>query len=113
MTEFGHLLETFAVGEVLKQASWLDDVAGAGHWRTHDGDEVDLVVERYDGRVIAFEVKAAGRAGAEHLRSLRKLRDAVGDRFAAGALLYLGERGYTADDRLHVLPLDALWRPAP
>lgn len=35
-TEFGHLLETFVVGELLKQASWLDGISGCGHqprWR--------------------------------------------------------------------------------
>ncbi|MCZ3388064.1 MAG: DUF4143 domain-containing protein [Actinomycetia bacterium] len=43
-----------AVGEIRKQASWLDDVGPLGHWRTSDGDEVDLVVERDDGAVVAF-----------------------------------------------------------
>ena len=33
-TELGHLLETFVVGEITKQASWLDDITGVGHWRT-------------------------------------------------------------------------------
>ncbi len=46
LTQLGHLLETFVVGEILKQASWSDAVAGSGHWRTHDGDEVDLVIQR-------------------------------------------------------------------
>jgi len=46
LSEFGHLLETFVVGEILKQASWTGDIAGVGHWRTHDGHEVDLVIER-------------------------------------------------------------------
>src|SRR6185369_13260530 len=59
LTEFGHLLETFVVTELLKQASWADWVAGVGHWRTTPGDEeVDLVVEREDGMIVAFEVKA-------------------------------------------------------
>ncbi|MHB8342595.1 MAG: ATP-binding protein, partial [Mycobacteriales bacterium] len=34
LSEFGHLLETFAFAELLKQASRLDDIAGLGHWRT-------------------------------------------------------------------------------
>ncbi len=108
-TEFGHLLETFAVGELLKQASWNDDIAGVGHWRTHDGDEVDLVVELDDGGVVGFEVKTGSRAPGAELNPLRKLRDAVGKNFVAGFALYLGERSYTFDDRLHVLPLDRLW----
>jgi len=109
LTEFGHLLETFVVGELLKEASWLDGINGAGHWRTYDGAEVDLVVERDDGAVVAFEVKAAARASAEDFRALKQLRDTVGDAFVAGVVLYTGERGYTYDDRLHVLPVDRLW----
>jgi hypothetical protein len=39
------------------------------------------------------------------------LRDALGDRFVAGVAFSTGERSYTYDDRLHVLPVDRLWRP--
>ena len=43
-TEFGHLLETFVVGEIIKQATRLDDTVDVGHWRTCDGDEVGCSV---------------------------------------------------------------------
>lgn len=111
-TEFGHLLKTFAVGELLKQASWNEGVAGVGHWRTHDGDEVDFVAEADDGGVVGFEVKTGSRVLGGDFRPLSKLRDAVGKNFVAGFALYLGERSYTYDDRLHVVPLDRLWRPS-
>lgn len=111
LTEFGHLLETFVVGELVKQASWLDGIAGYGHWRTHDGDEVDLVIERDDGAVVAFEVKASARVPGEGMRSLAKLRDAVGPAFIAGVALYLGSRSYTFAERLLVLPVDRIWAP--
>src|ERR1700677_3551190 len=75
LTEFGHLLETFVVGEVSKQLDWLDAPVARGHWRTHDGDEVDLVLEREDGAIAALEVKAASRVTARELRSLLKLRN--------------------------------------
>ena len=109
LTEFGHLLETFVVGELLKEASWMDGIAGAGHWRTYDGHEVDLVVERDDGAVVAFEIKAAGRVPGSEFRGLRKLRDTLGDAFIAGVVLYTGERAYTHEDRLHTVPIDRLW----
>ena len=111
LTEFGHLLETFAVTELLKQASWTDWVSGTGHWHTRDKDEVDLVVERDDGMVVAFEVKATGRVPSGDLSPLRKLRDATGDAFLAGVALYLGTRSYTFEDRLHVMPVDRIWTP--
>lgn len=111
LTELGHLLETFVVGELLKQASWLDGIAGIGHWRTRDGDEVDLVIERDDGAVVAFEVKATQRVDQRELAPLRKLRDATGPSFLAGIALHLGAQSYVADDRLHVTPVNALWSP--
>ncbi|MCK9922014.1 ATP-binding protein [Frankia sp. AgPm24] len=111
LTEFGHLLETFVVTELLKQASWADWFGGAGHWRTRGGDEVDLVIERDDGAIVAFEIKAAGRVPGDDLAPLRRLRDTVGDAFLAGVALYLGARSYTYEDRLHVLPVDTLWAP--
>jgi hypothetical protein len=52
LTEYGQLLETFAVGEILKQASWSDAPVTAGHFRTEADDEVDLVLERDDGQIM-------------------------------------------------------------
>lgn len=108
-SEFGHLLETFATWELRKQLSWLDNIAGVGHWRTHDGDEADLVVETYDGSVFAFEVQAGASVPGEKFKGLRQLRSALGDRFCGGTVFYLGRRSYTYEDRLHVLPLDRVW----
>ncbi len=111
LTELGHLLETFVVGELRKQASWLTEPVTCGHWRTHDGDEVDFVIEFDDGAVLAFEVKAAERVAARDLNGLRKLRDALGARLLAGIALTTGSRSYTCEDRLHVMPIDRLWTP--
>lgn len=110
-TEFGHLLETFVVGEVLKQISWYQEATAVGHWRSHDGQEVDLVVERHDGAVIGFEVKAARETKASDLAGLKVLRDSLGSAFLAGFVLTTGERGGRIDDRLFTLPVDTLWRP--
>ncbi len=75
LQQFGHLLETFVVFEVLKQASWLAAVASSGHWRTHDGIEVDLVLDLDDGRIIAIQVKAGTKLAGEDLNGLKALRD--------------------------------------
>ncbi len=113
LAEFGHLLETFVVGELRKQASWLDEPVTTGHWRTQNGDEVDYVIEFDDGRVLAFEVKANERIAGTDLKSLRKLRDALGERFIAGVALSTGMRSYTFEDRIHIMPVDRLWTSIP
>ena len=109
LTELGHLLETFVVAELLKQASWMDGIAGTGHWRTRDGDEVDLVIERDDGAILAFEVKTSGRVPGDDLKALRKVRTATGEAFLAGIAFYTGTRSYNSEDRLYALPIDRLW----
>lgn len=111
LQQVGHLLETFVVMECLKQLSWMDSNVLPGHWRTSDDQEVDLVLERDDGRVAAVEVKAGTRISGKDLSGLRVLRDHLGDRFVAGVALYTGAQSYTVDERLYVLPIDTLWAP--
>ena len=109
LTEYGHLLETFAVGEILKQASWFDAPVTAGHFRTEAGDEVDLVLERDDGQVIAIEVKAGSRISGEDFPGLRQLKERLGLRLEEAIILYTGEHAYSHDDWITILPLDRLW----
>ncbi len=109
LTEFGHLLETFVVGEICRQLDWLDAPTQRGHWRTHDGDEVDLVLEREDGKVAGVEVKAASRASSTDMRGLLSLRRKLGSEFLGGVLLYTGARAYTHESGLHVIPINRLW----
>ncbi len=113
LQQFGHLLETFVVGEVLKQASWMEHRPHVGHWRTHDGAEVDIVIEdRRDGSVVGIEVKAGSRILPRDRRGLRILRDALGERFKCGVMLYSGPycvRYRGTDDKIIALPVDRLW----
>ena len=110
LSEFGHLFETFVVGEILKQASWRDDIREVGHWRTHNGQEVDLVTETDDGSVVGFEIKAGREVDQKALRGLVTLRDALGDQFRAGFFLNTGTEAYRIDDRIYVCPIDRLWQ---
>jgi len=109
LSEFGHLLETFVVGELLKQASWLDGVNGLGHWRTHDGDEIDLIIERDDGGIAAFEVKSARGVSASDVKAMARLRDRLGASFLGGVVFYLGEYSYSVAPGLFAVPVDRLW----
>jgi predicted AAA+ superfamily ATPase len=88
LTEYGHLLETFAVGEILKQVSWSDSPVSTGYFRAEAGEEVDLVLERDDGQVIAFEIKAGTRVGHEDLSGIRFLKDRLGPRLEEAVVLY-------------------------
>lgn len=110
LTEFGHLVETFAVNEVIKQSAWSGTRMVFSHYRTKEGVEVDLIAETDDDRVIGIEVKAAGTVSGDDFRGLRQLRDRLGERFVGGVVLYLGTWPYRAEDRLYAAPLDRIWK---
>ncbi len=80
------------IAELRTHAAWLDEPVRLGHWRTHDGDEVDSVMEFDDGRVLAFEVKADERVTGRDLKGLRTRRGALADRFIAGVAFTTGSR---------------------
>lgn len=109
LTEYGHLLETFAVGEIHKQVSWSDAPVATGYFRNEAGDEVDIVLERDDGQVFAFEIKAGTRISGEDLRGLRLLKDRLGSRLQEAVVLYTGEHAYRHDGWIWILPLSQLW----
>ena len=107
----GQLLETFIFQELRRQASWHQDAIRFHHFRDKDGYEVDIVLE-CEGRDIAgVEVKAAATVTAADFRGLRKLRSATGERFAAGVVLYDGERSVRFAEDLFAVPIAALWSP--
>ena len=109
LTEYGHLLESFVVGELIRHASWLDNIAAVGHWRTIDRYEVDLVVERDDGRVVAAEVKAGALVSARDIKAMLRLRDSLGGLFHEGIIFNTASVGYTHPSGIRVVPIDRLW----
>lgn len=107
----GQLVETFVLQEIRRQASWRDDDLRFHHLRDKDGVEVDLVIEQGGRTLAAVEVKASATVTAADFRGIRRLRDAVGKRFACGVVLYDGEASVGFGDGLFAVPIRALWEP--
>jgi hypothetical protein len=105
----GPLLETFVLQELRRQASWHPDPIDFFHYRDRDGFEVDVVLERGSTAVAGIEVKAAASVNEADFRGLRKLRDAAGQRFAAGVVLYDGTATTPFGDDLFAVPVRRLW----
>lgn len=105
------LLRTLVVDELQKQAGWSRTPYRLSHLRDRNGLACDLVVETSKG-LIAIDVRASQTPSPASIDRLRKLRDALGSRFLAGCLLHMGEATDPTVDRLHVLPINALWAPA-
>jgi predicted AAA+ superfamily ATPase len=70
---------------------------------------VDIVAERGIHQLAGLEVKASGTVTQADFRGLRKLKDAAGQRFKAGVVLYDGEACVRFGEGLYAVPVSALW----
>ena len=105
----GRLLESVVVGELRKQVSWTDPQTALRHLRTAAGSEVDVVLEKPDGSIVAIEVKGSATVAASDFAALKALRDQLGQQFRAGVVLYLGDQTVPFGDKLRLVPMPALW----
>jgi uncharacterized protein len=75
------------------------------HLRTIRGKlEIDLVVERADGRVLAIEVKLTRRVEDRHTTHLRWLADRIGDDLLDAVVVTTGPEAYRRRDGIAVVP---------
>lgn len=79
--------------------------ARVGHLRTAGGQhEVDLIVERADGRVLAIEVKMGRSIEDRDVRHLRWLREQLGDALLDAIVVHSGPDAYRRQDGIAVVP---------
>jgi hypothetical protein len=105
----GLFLESYVVTELMKQAILIDEPLTFAHFRDRSGVEVDIVIERPDGRVIAIEVKSATTTNQADARGLRFLSDRLGDRLQVGLLLHTGPLTARLSDQIWATPVSSLW----
>ena len=106
-TFLGALFESLAAQSirVFSQAS----EARTFHLRTDAGvHEIDLIVQKPDQRVVAFEVKLGAVVEDRDVRHLHWLRDQLGDEMLDGVVLSTGSTAYRRQDGFAVVPLALL-----
>lgn len=104
----GALFETFVATELERQASWSPQALTFWHYRELDR-EVDVIAERPSGEVVGIEVKASATVRPRDFRGLAHMRELIGDRLAAGIVLYAGAQTLPYGDGFWAVPLQALW----
>jgi predicted AAA+ superfamily ATPase len=102
-TLLGALFESLIALSVRVYAEAVE--ARVSHLRTHRGDhEVDLIVERADGAVVAMEVKLGSTVDDESVRHLRWLAGRLGDQLVDAAIITTGSEAYRRADGVAVIP---------
>jgi predicted AAA+ superfamily ATPase len=79
--------------------------ATVGHLRTSGGaHEIDLILERADGRVLAIEVKLARDVADRDTVHLRWLAQHIGDELLDAVIVTTGSEAYRRRDGIAVVP---------
>lgn len=83
--------------------------ARTAHLRTQGGrQEVDLILQRYDGKVLAFEVQLASTPTDADTRHLHWLGEQLGSRLIDKVIVNTGTHAYRRDDGVAIVPLALL-----
>jgi uncharacterized protein len=105
--EFGQLVETYVVGELLRQAAW-ENRCDVFHYRDRDQREVDVVLSN-GASVVGIEIKASATVDQRWGRHLTYLGERIGPKWRGGIVLYSGEHSVSIGGGNRAIPISALW----
>jgi uncharacterized protein len=106
---FGHLLENFIATELVKQLSNSNIKAELYHFRTSDGKEVDFILEKPDGTVLAIEVKRSESVTIDDFKGIKIFQELTGKDFIGGIVLYGGKEVVPFGKNCWAVPYFVLW----
>lgn len=102
-TLLGALFESLVTLSVRTYAQAAE--ASVKHFRTARGEhEIDLIVERADGRVVALEVKLSQDVKDADVRHLHWLEEKLGDDLLDAVIVTTGTEAYRRKDGIAVVP---------
>lgn len=104
----GRIYENFVLMELIKQISWSETNPRLYHFRTENGEEVDMVLEARDGRIVGIECKATSLVRGVS-KGLQTLRELTGKKFHRGIVLYVGSHVIGIDKDIEAVPISSLW----
>ena len=106
---YGRLLETFVLNELVRLKSWSRSRIHAYHYRTHQGSEIDFLLERGDGNVVAIEVKSSSTVDSSSFAAIITLAQELKKKFVRGIVLYNGKEVIPFGKNLFALLIQTLW----
>lgn len=90
---FGRMFEALAVQSIQTYAQAA--FSRLAHYRESNGrHEVDMIVEREDGKVLGIEVKLSSTPDASDGKHLKWLRSELGDQLIDSVVIYAGKYAY-------------------
>jgi predicted AAA+ superfamily ATPase len=105
----GHVLENFVIMEFKKQMTWSEQSCEIYHYRTHTQQEIDIILEAPDSRIVAIDVKLANTVTLKDFSGIQSLEKDLGEKFHRGIILYMGDTVVPFSRNKYAVPLSYLW----
>ena len=105
---FGHVLENFVLSELLKCNTLLQYPVDISFYRTHEGQEIDFILET-PTKTVAIEIKNAEQIQAKDIKNLKEFKAHVGQNFHRGIILCNVKRVIPIEEDIFLVPISALW----
>jgi uncharacterized protein len=105
---YGTIIENFVASELFKQLALCPDIT-LYYYRTHDHKEIDFILERNDGSIVAIEVKSRASVSYKDFSTMLELKNSIGTSFCKGIVLYTGDTIIPFDNNLFAVPISFLW----
>lgn len=109
---YGGLLENFVLMELFKHSGWASEDIRLYHFRDKKKNEVDIVIEKDDARIIGVEVKGSASVSQDDFKGLHELSLFAGNRFEKGILFYTGGQLLPMkfkNNTFYAVPISFLW----
>lgn len=95
--------------ELKKQITWSKTKPKVYYYRTHDGVEVDILLEDERGYVVGIEVKSTSTIDSYDFKGLNAVADTLGKKFLKGILLYTGNKVASFGKNFTAMPVSSIW----
>ncbi len=106
----GNVLDNFVLSQLRPEIVSPSSNLQAFHLRKESGrHEVDILIEVSGKGVLALEVNATASPGIADARHLVWLKNQLGERFIAGAVMHTGPAPFLLESKVLALPIYTIW----
>jgi len=105
----GKITETFVLNELMKLNTWSKTKSRIYHYRTQLGKEIDFLLERSDGSIVAIEIKSSTAVDSSSFAAMISLSHDLKKKFVRGIVFYAGKEVIPFGNNLLALPIQSLW----
>lgn len=101
----GAILENFVVTELQKQRTWSETQPALYHFRTAQGQEVDVILEDASGKCVGIEIKLSATLSSSDISGMNTFAEIAGNKFHRGIILYMGKENVALGKNIYAVPL--------